>query len=240
MKKSDYIRSKERVDACLKLSGEALIATEPVRIQVPERFADRGLALIEDVTTLLGFMAIITQDNFYAACTQTNMIRTEPDRIGKVIVDDVRYIELHYDKGSKVIANINLVMNDNLPHPIYTENWGKGKLPWYYDQEDLALMFANTGRDNGVTIGADPAVLEFGAGRLLRNPDNPVQFYREQPGSKALYKTKEPVIVPLKNVSFGANNLSTKTGGSFYSPGLTSALAHPAERNERVEWFLRQ
>jgi hypothetical protein len=240
MRKSDYIRSKERVDSCLKLVGEALVALEPLRVQIPERFADRGLALIEDVTNILGFMAIITEDNFYASCTQTNMVRTEPDRIGKVVVDNVRYIELHYDKGSKVIANVNLVMNDNLPHPIFTEHWGKAKIPWYYDQEDLAWMFMNTGRDNGVTIGADPAILEFGAGRLCRNPDDPTKFYREQLGSKELFKTKPPVIVGFKNVSYGANNFSTKTGGSFYSPGQTSALAHPAERNERVEWFLRQ
>lgn len=239
MKKSDYIRSKERVDASLKLVGDALVATAPLRIQVPERFADRGLALIEDVTTILGFMAIITEDNFYAASTQTNMIRTVPDRIGKVVVDDIRYIELHYDKGSKVIANINLVMNDNLPHPIYTEHWGKGNIPWYYTEEDLAMMFMECGRDNGVTIGADPAILEYVAGRLCRNPDDPSHYFREQKGSKALFKTKEAVIVGLKNVSYGANNFSTKTGGSYYDPGMTSALANPAVRNERVEWFLR-
>lgn len=240
MKSSDYIRSKEKVDECLAVSGDALIATKPVRIQFPERFADRGLAVIEDVTTVLGFMTIITEENFFAACTQTNMIRTEPDRIGKVVVDNIRYFELHYDKGSKVFSNINLVMNDNLPHPIYTEFWGKANAPWYYDEVDFAKMLANTGRDNGVTIGADPAILEFTASRLFRDPKDPTKYFREQKGSKALFKQLNPILVGLKNVSYGANNFSTKTGGSFYSPGITSVLAHPAERNERVEWFLRQ
>lgn len=240
MKATDYIRSKARLDSAYKQAGDALIALEPLRIHIPERLTDRGLALIEDITTILGFMAIITEDNFYAASTITCMIRTEPDRIGKVVVDDIAYIELFYNKGSKIVANTNLVMNDNLVHAIETEFWGKANIPWYYEPEDLAEMFMETGKYNGVTLGADPCILEYAASWMCRDPDDPTKMYRERKNAKADMATIPPYVISMKNVSFGSNNLSTKLGGSYYDPGMTSVLANPAERNEKVEWFLRQ
>lgn len=240
MNSSAYKRDKKRVDSCLKKVGTTLVALEPLRIQIPERFTERDLAIIEDVSYILGFLAIITEDNYYASSTVTGMLRTEPDRIGKIVVDDIPYIELFYDKGSSVFSSTKVVTVDNLVHPVYTEMLGKGNIPWYHGYEDICMMFYDTGKYNGVTLGADLALWEYLGACLCRDPDNPRQYYRHRKNVKESLKTVDPYIVSLRNVAFGATNFTSKLGGSYFDPGMTSLLAHPSERQERVENFLRQ
>jgi len=240
MLSSAYKRSKSRVDAAYKKVGTTLVCLEPLRIQIPERFAERDLAVIEDVSYILGCMAIITEDNYYASSMVTGMLRTEPDRIGRTVVDDVGYIELYYDKGSKIIASTDPVVNDNLPHRVYTELYGKGRIPWYYDYEDIPRLFENSGKYNGVTLGADLAIWEYVASSLCRDPEDPTRYYRQVPNAKASLNTKRPYFIALRNVSFGSTNMTAKLGGSYYDPGMTSALANPSDRAERFESMLRQ
>jgi hypothetical protein len=240
MRSKDFTRSKARVDSALKKIGTKLIAQEPVRIHIPERFSERGLAEIEDVSYILGFMAIITEDNYYASSTLTAMVRTEPDRIGKCVVDDVGYIELFYEKGSAVIAATDVVVNDNLPHRIYTEMLGKGRIPWYYTYVDIPRMFVDTKRYNGVTIGADLAIWEYLSASLCRDPDNPSRYFRQRPNAKKDAETITPYYIPLRNVSVGATNVTAKLGGSYTNDGITAALVSPSDRPEKIETLLRQ
>lgn len=234
-----YTRSKSRVDSAYKRAGETLVALEPLRIHIPERFAERGLAVIEDVSYILGCMAIITEDNYYASSMVTAMLKTEPDRIGRVVIDDVGYIELAYDKGSKIVASIHPVVVDNLPHKIYTELYGKGRIPWYYEYEDIPRLFKNSRKYNGVQLGADPAIWEYVAASLCRDPEDPTRYYRQIPNAKASLAELRPYFIALRNVSFGSTNMTAKLGGSFFDPGMTSALANPSDRDERFESKLR-
>lgn len=241
MQSKEFTRSKARVDSALKKVGSTLIAQEPLRVHIPERFAERGLAEIEDVSYILGFMAIITEDNYYASATVTAMIRTEPDRIGRVVVDDVGYIELFYEKGSAVIASTDVVVNDNLPHRVYTEMLGKGRIPWYYGYDDISKMFVDTKKYNGVTIGADFAIWEYLAAALCRDPDDPSRYFRQRPNAKAdVARGIKPLYIPLRNVSVGATNVTAKLGGSYTNDGITSALVSPSDRPEKIETLLRQ
>lgn len=240
MQSKEFTRSKARVDSTLKKVGTKLIALEPVRIHIPERFTERGLAEIEDVSYILGFMAIITEDNYYASSTLTAMIRTEPDRIGKVVVDDVAYIELFYEKGSAVIASTDVVVNDNLPHRIYTEMLGKGRIPWYYGYEDIPKMFVDTKKYNGVTIGADFAVWEYISAALCRDPADPSKYFRQRANAKKDTETLTPLYIPLRNVSVGATNVTAKLGGSYTNDGITASLVSPSDRPEKIETLLRQ
>lgn len=240
MLSSEFKHSKTRVDSALKKVGTQFIAQEPLRIHIPERFSERGLAEIGDVSYILGFMAIITEDNHYANTVVTAMMRTEPDRIGKVVVDDVGYIELFYDKGSAVVASTDVVINDNLPHRIYTEMLGKGRIPWYYTYEDIMKMFVDTKRYNGVTIGADFAIWEFISAALCRDPENTSQYFRQRPNAKADAKRMTPLYFPLRNVSVGATNVTAKLGGSYTNDGITASLVSPSDRPERIETLLRQ
>jgi len=240
MQSSAFKRSAVRLKSAYKLVDSALVAMEPLRVHIPERFAERDLASIEDVSYILGFMAVITEDNYYASSTITAMIRTEPDRVGRCVVDDVGYIELHYDKGSRFVANTNLVMLDNLVHRVYTELYGMGRIPWYYNYEDFPKFFADTGKYNGVTPAADLAVWEYMAAQLCRDPDDPTKYYRQRKDAKQAYLTHPPQITSLRNVALGATNVTARLAGSYFDDGLTASLVNPSDRAERIETMLRQ
>lgn len=240
MNSSSFTRSKARLDGALKKAGECLIAMEPLRIHVPARFAESGLIVIEDVTYVLGYAAIITEDNYYASATVSSMWRTEPDRVGQVVIDDLPYIELSYNKGSKVIASIHLVMVDNLIHRIWTEMYGKAKVPWYYNYEDIVTLFYNTGKYNGVTLGYDAAILEYVGAQLCRDPDNTVKYFRQRKDAKEMFVSKPPVLIGHRNVALSATNVSSRIAGSYSDSGLTVSLVNPSERAERIETMLRQ
>lgn len=240
MNSSIFKRSKARVDKALKLAGESLIAMEPLRIHIPVRFAERNLAVIEDVSYVLGFAAIITEDNYYASSMVPSMWRTEPDRVGQVVVDDIPYIELSYEKGSSVIANVNLVMVDNMIHRVWMEMYGKAKVPWYYNYEDVIRMFFGTGKYNGVKLGYDRAILEYAAAAVCRDPDDTLKFYRQRPNAKSDFLTKPPVLIGLRNVALQATNFTARTAGSYSDDGLTVSLVNPSDRAERIETMLRQ
>jgi len=240
MLSSVYKRSKARTDACMKKAGNTFIAMEPLRIHIPERFAERGLAVIEDVSYVLGCLAVITEDNYYAPATVTGMIKTEPDRVGRVVVDEVGYIELSYNKGSKIVASTDIVVVDNLPHKIYTELLGKGNIPWYYHYPDIPMIFRESAKYNGVRLGADLAIWEYISAQLCRDPNDPTKYWRQIPNAKALLATKSPYFVALRNVSLGSTNMTARLGGSYFDPGMTSTLANPSDRSERFESVLRQ
>lgn len=237
MRSSEFKRSPTRVNAAYKKAGTTLVAMEPLRIYLPERFIERDLALIEDVSYILGFFAVVTEDNYYASSTVTAMLRTEPDRIGRQVIDDVGYVELSYSKGSKLIASTEPTVVDNLIHRIWTEFYGMAKIPWYYQYEDLPKFFRRTNKYNGATIGANRAVLEFAAATLCRDPDDPTRYYRQRKTKGS--GQKPPYYVSLKNVAEGATSVLPRLGGSYFDEGMTVSLSRPSERAERVETMLR-
>lgn len=240
MLSTTFKRNKARVDAAYKQVGTTLIALEPLKVYFPERFVERDLAKIEDVCYVLGFFAVVTEDNYYASSMVTAMMRMEPDRIGKAVIDDVPYIEFQFNKGSKFIASTDVVMNDNLPHRVYTELYSKARVPWYYDYDDIPAFFVNTRKYNGVRTADDPAIWEYIGAAMCRDPDDPTRYYRQRPTVRSDIKTKPPYYVALRNVSYGANNVVSKLSGSYFDDGVTSALTNPSDREERIETMLRQ
>lgn len=239
MLSSVFTRDNARVSKAFSKVGTSLIALEPLRIMIPEGWVKQGLAIIEDVVSILGMVAIITDDNAYASTSITAMVRTEPDRITTVIVDDVPYLTLFYNKGSTIWSSTEIVVVDIMVHPIYTVLYGRAKVPWYYDYERLLKIFHNTGKYNGTDGKADPAIWSYIGASICRDPDNLRQYYRQRGSAKADVIKHPPITIPLKNVSINADSLVAKLSGSYFDPGTTSALAHPSKRPDTVESILR-
>jgi len=191
------------------------------------------------VVTILGMMAWITEDNRFASAKISAMIRTEPDRISITTVNDIPYLTLFYDVGSKLMVSTDIVVVDIMVHPIYTAIPGRGRVPWYYSYEESLTLFHNTGEYNGTDGNSDPAIWSYMQATTCRDPDNLRQFYRQRKTAKQDQLTHPPVVVPLKNVSFNADSVVAKLAGSYFDPGVTSALAHPAKRADIVESILR-
>jgi len=228
-------RDPARVYAALKQAGSRKVATEPVKMIFPTRWLERELAVIENVITVLGYVALATDDGSYAVTNVSGFLRTEPDRITKVTVGDESYTVFWFNKGSNVIASTDIVMIDNLVHPIYSELLGRGRTPFYYDYDDMPRLFENIPYYNGVDSKGDPVIWSYMASTATRDPDDLQRPYRQRND-----RNKPPVLVGLKRVSFHGNSLLAKQGGSYYDSGTTSALANPSSKVDAIENILTQ
>lgn len=240
MNSSAFTRDKAAVDSCLKRAGDALIAIKPLKMHVPERYQEHDLATFEDVIVVLGYMCLITEDNRFASSAISAMMRTEPDTINPVVVDGVNYVELGYEPGSAVIANVHLVKVDNLAHKIYTELTSKGRIPWFYDYEGVQRLYDSVQKHCGIRMGADPAIRNLLASSICRDSKDPTYFYRQVVQSKAELVSNPPLVIPQRNISYGATNVTAKLSGSYFDEGMTSSLINSSDRVERVESMLRQ
>lgn len=230
-------RDSSRLDTAIKTAGDRKIAGESIRMVFPSRWLERELAVIENVITVLGFVALITDDGSYAVTMVPAFFRTKPDRITKDKVDDESYTVFWYDKGSEVIASTDVVMIDNLVHTIYTDLLGQGRIPFYYDYDDVPRFFNDIPHYNGVDGNGDPVIWSFMAATTARDPKDLQKSYRQR---KVTTDPTPPVYVGLKRVSFHASSLLSKQGGSYYDTGTTSALANPSSRIDRLESMLTQ
>lgn len=240
MSKLPFLRDPIRVNAAVKQVGSRVVALESLRMYFPTRWTERDLATIESVITVLGYVALVTDDNRYANTKISGYLRVEPDRISQETIDNELYTVLWFKKGSSVIASTDIVMNDNLVHSIYTELLGKGKIPWYFTYQDRPRLFENIGYYNGVDRNGDPAIWSFMAASASRDPDDPQRYYRQRKNPTDDMDTHPPITVGLKLVSYHGSSLISKQGGSYFDAGTTSALANPSERIERTEQMLTQ
>jgi hypothetical protein len=240
MELSELKRDAGKVHACLQeLPDNRLVAIKPVKIYVPVRFAERGLAEIGVDTYICGIYAIVTEDNYYAVSLVNAMIRIEPSSMIKVKFKGVEYFEFSFDVGSTIISTTYLVKNDVLVYRIYDEIIAKGRVPWYLSYEDMGKLFDSAKYHAGANIGQESVVTELIISLIARQATNKVNYFRTTVKNLTDLATLKPVYIPLKSVTYGATNTTNKLAGSYHSVGVTSALVSPSERVERIELLLR-
>lgn len=239
MDSSQYKKNPDIVSKSVKFSGDRTIAVKPVYLLFPERYVQVDLAIMSDSTYIVGFFAIVDEQNNYGVSMIPAMIRTSPDRVNKVVIDDTTYMRLEYDPGSAVIEQMNVVKSDNLVHSIYQELMELAKIPFYYSYTDVPKFFLETTKYNGFKLGYDPVALEYLAGFMFRDPEQIGQSFRHRANAKKDINVIEPVVIGLSDVTIGSNNFITKVTKSYSTDGITSALNNPARRAERIETMLR-
>lgn len=237
MEPKDLIRDPGRIHACLQeLPDGKLIALKQVRIYIPVRFAERGLAEIGVDTYICGIYAMTCEDKYYAVSTVNASIRIQPSSTIRVKFNGVEYFEFTFEAGSVVALSTNLVRIDVMVYKIYDEIISKGRVPWYMSYDDLGKIFDTASYHAGTSIGQEAAVTELIISIIARDKDDRVVYYRSVAGDSV---KKEPYFIALRSVTYAATNTTNKLAGSYYSVGVVSALVSPSERTERLEALLR-
>lgn len=232
-----YIHDGDKVQACLaEVEGNRLVAKKPLKIVIPARFAERGLAFVGISTRIVGIYAIIVDDQYYGVSMACAMMNITPSSTAKVMYDDDEYYEFSFDAGATICPQLNLVKIDTLVYNIYDEIISKGRVPWYLSYELLGALFDTAKEHAGANIGQQQEVTELMVSIIARDPDNRVMYYRQV---AAIDPKKKPVFIPLKSVAYAATNTLNKLAGSYAKDGMVSALVTPTERVERLEGLLR-
>lgn len=230
-----------KVHEALKVQEDgSVIAVQNMKIYVPERFREKGLASIGADIYTVGIYALVVDDTYYAVDLTIAMMRITPTTISTVKFDQDSYLEFSFDVGSVVFPTNQLVKSDILVYYIFDEMFSKGRTPWYLNYEDRGLLFASADRHAGVSLTGNHTILEMIAAATARDPNNRTRNYRHVIQQQEDIFVKPPAIVPLRSITFGPTNTTAKLMGSYWDDGLNSALVSPSEQTERIETILRR
>ena len=234
------IRNPETVKGQLKKQADnTVITNRGCKIYIPARFAERNLADLGVDNYIVGMFAMTVDDTYYSFCNINALIQITPDSVNKINIEGEDYLEFVFMKGSTVIKNTFLVMNDILVFRIYDEFMSKGNIPWYMNYEDAGKMFETAGKHGGTSVGSSPEVVEMLIATIFGDAKDRNISLRTIINTGEDLITKKFVTIPLRSVAYAASNTTNKLAGSYFSVGLTSALVNPTERTEKIEAILR-
>lgn len=234
-------RNAEKIHSVLEeLPDGRLVTKKAIKIYIPSRFIERGLAEIGIKTHIVGIYAIVLDDTYYAVSLVNAMVQIEPSSTTKVMFDEEQYYEFSFDPGSTVLSSTNLVKTDTLVYRIYAEIISKGNVPWYLGYLDLAKIFDTAKYHAGANIGKNHEVTELVISIISRDKENRHLNYRQVVKDFNEIKTKPPVYISLKNLTYAATNTTNRIAGSYFGDGLVSALVNVTDRVEGIENILRR
>ncbi len=231
-----YIHDADKAKSYLaEVEGDRLVARKALKIVIPCRFAERGLAYVGINTRIIGIFAIIVEDQYYGVSLANAMMPITPSSTNKVMYDEDEYYEFSFDAGATVCPSLQLVKIDTLVYNIYDEILSKGRVPWYLSYELMGQLFDTAKEHAGANIGQQQEVTELMVSLIARDPDNRIMYYRQV---VAQDPKRSPVFIPLRSVAYAATNTLNKIAGSYAKDGMISALVTPTERVERLEALL--
>jgi hypothetical protein len=241
MNPKELIRDADKVHACLEvLEDRSVRAKRAVKIYIPSRFAERGLATIGIETHIVGIYAITCEDKYYGVSLVNAMIRIEPTSTMKVTFNEDECYEFYFEPGSTVFSSIDLVKTDILVYKIFDEIASKGHVPWYVGYRELGLLLDTAKKHAGAGIGETHEVMELIASMISRNSENRHEYYRHSVQTLDELETNPPAFIGLRSVQYAATNTTNKLLGSYFDEGLVSSLVNPTERVERIESIIRR
>lgn len=230
-------RDAPSVLANFKERNNQLYALKPCSIQIPKRFSDRGLADISTEVFIYGIYPLIVEDK-YAVSNVTALIQINPTKITNIKVKGNEYYNFHFDAGTPVIVNMDVVKRKLLIYNILDELIIKGKVPWYLNYDDLGQLFDRAKSYADSEVGLVPEIFELIVSMISRTPSDRTKYFRTSLNT-ASDVTKTPEYVPLSSVFYSSTNTLNKLAGNYFSDGVASALVTPTEETERLETLLR-
>lgn len=236
-----YQRDAKRAHAVLVEQPDgSVLTTKGCKIYIPERFAEKELAVIAAETYICGIFAIVVEDKYYGVSTANAMMRIKPSLISTVKFGEDTYLEFTFDPGAVVFATLDLIKNDTLVYRIFDEIIAKGRVPWYLSYDDLAKLFETSAYHAGVNLQGSHAILEMIAAAVARNPKDRTKYYRHGVVNQSDKYDHPPVLIPLRSITLGTTNTTSKLLGSYWDQGLNSALTNPSTKTENIEDLLRR
>jgi hypothetical protein len=235
------IRDPKRCqEALVETPDHRLIAKKPLKIYVPTRYNERGLASVGMEVQIVGIYAMVVEDVFYTTSIWNAIMRITPTSMMKIMLSGEEYYEFYFEAGCVVCPNTYTVKNDTLTFKIYDEIISKGRVPWYLGYSELARLFDTADEAAGAKIGRKQAVTELIISLIARDVNDRTKFYRQTITSLEDLVTNPPCFIPLRSVQYAATNTTNKLAGSYFEVGMVSALVTPADRVEKTEALLRK
>jgi hypothetical protein len=235
----ELTRDAKRVFQHLHLQENGSTVTDaPVKIHVPVRFQNKDLAILGSEVFIVGFYALIVNDQYYGVDNTIAMMQIRPSSTKKVTVRGTDYFEFSFEPGDVVFVNNQLVVNDTLTYYLYDELVAKGNIPWYMNYYDMAKMFDTASLHAGVNLGSR-AILELIISTTARDKDDLTRLYRHILNNHSDVVTNPPKVIPFRSVVWNTSDTTSRLNGAYFADAINTAVVNPSESVELIEEILR-
>lgn len=234
------VRDATKIHENLVESDQQLITRKGCRIYVPAFYEEKGLLVISTEVTLPAIFCITVDDQYYGVSLAIANMRIEPTTINTVTWDDIQYYEFSFAPGAVVCPDLDLPRDDSLAYYIYDMLIAGGKVPAYFNYEDLGKLWVEAEYHVGIRLGANMAVMPMVVATMSRDANDLTKYYRHEIQSLSEIRNKPPAFIAFSDVTFNATNTVSKMIGSYFDLGVNSALVNPSERVEKIETILRR
>lgn len=233
-------RDAERILASIKVTPDGKeFVTEDMFMYVPYRFKELGLAVFGKLTKVYGAHALVTRDGHYAVRNINALFPITPKITKKVKIGDIDYLEFFFPKDSVMVSNTSLIRDNTLIYFFINEIYFTGKLPEYYDYNDMGKLL-RTAKDNANSAtGDNRKTVELMAAYLGRSPADPTVQLRHVLGTPNYRDGNGFHWAPMKSVFLSAQGTMSKLAGNYMADGVVSSLVHKTDVVTVTETILR-
>lgn len=241
----DFINTPRNADQVFSQFAEqddgSMIVKDVTKVIFPRRFLERDMAYIGDDVRCVGVFMLYS-GGAWCLFSVAAMIVMEPDSIDYMTKNGIDYVELTFDKGSRLFKTLDVVQQDILVYRLYKEILSSGNVPFYMqltDKIDDVAGILDTAKDYaGTHIGSQRVVTELISSLSARNPDKLVEYFRQMP--EDVQKKTRPNFIGLISAAYGATTTLSRLGGSFFDQGMVGAIVYPTEEISRHERLVRE
>lgn len=236
---SGFVRNPDVIKSYFKITKGVTVTNKNIRIIFPERYINRGLAIIGTTIKLVSIYAIVDDEGNYAISRAPIYQEVTPFNISDIMIGDHVYKELYFRAGDIVINNNTLVKMDNFMYDLFDEFYIKGNIPWYLDYNDVSDLLLETKKYADSNIGKNPLTMEILASLVARDKTNKKTYYRMILKSKKDIKNNPPVYIGLNNIYYSFNNTGARIVGGYFGHGVTTAIVDQEQKTSSVSNILR-
>lgn len=235
-----YVRNSKAVLSKLSENSAGQILTKvDCKIQVPERFLERGLGEASVNTFSYGCFPIILETGEYGLLNICALVELNPTKTIPIEIDGVAYKEFYFDANTVVIKTTTLVQREIIMFNVFDEFIFKGNIPWYMEYEDIGKLFDTAKQFAGSTVGNNPEVIEFIASMIGRPKNDRSKYLRTVMNNYSDANINKVDYIALTSVFYAVNSTVNKLAGSYFNDGVVSALVNQAKDSQKIESILR-
>lgn len=232
------IRNPKAIDKLIDKKGDRLIANTDLVIIFPQKFVDKHISTVGNVSKIVGIFIIVDPSTGkYALSIIPTRVLVTPSEISTFTANNEVYVVLHISKNTLLINSTKVIKDKSVAYELFELFFIQAKVPFYLGYNDLPKVFKNIKRYTGSNAANDDITFELLTAIISRDPSNPSKSVRET--LKGNVDDARPIYKGLKDIHYVISSNLAKITGSYFKTGLISVINNPATEVDKLESLVR-
>ncbi len=224
----------EAIKSCLMVKNNMTVATKNIRIVFLDYFFKKNLADISDYVSVIGYYAILDDNDNYSVSLVPCMLKFLVDKIEDATCNDGQlYKVLYVNKDSILMDENSIVVSDSQLYNICDVFYVNAKIPWYIPYNKLSKLLKDAIKYCKSSVGKYRLVFEILSSVIARGKNKSV-YYRNSPE----FLKVNPQWVDIKNIYYSLPSTSSKLIGGYYGASVGVAIMNPEKTVSSIETLL--